>query len=125
MVIPVGKGFFPYAEEVQKIFHDAKTFVDVDLSGETLQKKVRKAQLAQYNFIFIVGDEEMRGRQVNVRYRDDTSAQDRGKPVSIDEAVEKLAKLRQDRGVYNPFAGVVVAKPAADKADEKPAEASA
>ncbi|KKA28045.1 hypothetical protein TD95_001539, partial [Thielaviopsis punctulata] len=122
MVIPVGKGFFSYAEEVRQIFHDAKTFVDVDLSGETLQKKVRKAQLAQYNFIFIVGDEEMRGRQVNVRYRDDTSAQDRGKPVSIDEAVEKLSKLREDRGMYNPFAGVVVK--AAEKVADKPAEAS-
>ncbi|KAL5606432.1 hypothetical protein BROUX41_002848 [Berkeleyomyces rouxiae] len=124
MVIPVGKGFIPYAEEVRDIFHQAKTFVDVDVSGETLQKKVRKAQLTQYNFIFIVGDEEMRGRQVNVRYRDDTSAQDRGKPVSIDEALEKLAKLRQDRGMYNPFAGVVV-KPTEKKAEEPAAEAAA
>jgi len=27
-------------------------FVDVDTSGNTLQKKIRSAQLAQYNFIF-------------------------------------------------------------------------
>ena len=45
----------------------------------------------------------MRGRQVNVRYRDDTSAQDRGKPVALDEAVEKLVKLKHDKGMYNPF----------------------
>lgn len=51
----------------------------------------------------VVGDEEMRGRQVNVRYRDDTSAQDRGKPVAVDEAVEKLVALREDKGMYNPF----------------------
>lgn len=57
----------------------------------------------------------MRGRQVNVRYRDDTSAQDRGKPVAVDEAVEKLAKLREDKGMYNPFA---TAK-AGEKAEEK------
>lgn len=57
----------------------------------------------------VVGDEEMRGRQVNVRYRDDTSAQDRGKPVAIDEAVEKLVALREDKGMYNPF-GVRVEK---------------
>lgn len=48
----------------------------------------------------------MKGRQVNVRYRDDTSTQDRGKPVSLEEVVEKLQKLRVDRGSYNPFPSV-------------------
>jgi threonyl-tRNA synthetase len=57
----------------------------------------------------VVGDEEMRGRQVNVRYRDDTSTQDRGKPVPLDEAIEKLVTLRDEKGTYNPF-------PAAKKA---------
>lgn len=52
MVIPVGKGFMEYAEEVRSVFHDKHMFVDVDTSGNTLQKKVRSAQLAQYNFIF-------------------------------------------------------------------------
>lgn len=52
LVIPVGKGFFEYAKEVQKIFHDKRMYVDVDLSGETLQKKIRTGQLAQYNFLF-------------------------------------------------------------------------
>lgn len=110
MVIPVGKGFFDYAEEVRSIFHGQRMFVDVDTSGNTLQKKIRSAQLAQYNFVFVVGDEEMRGRQVNVRFRDDTSTQDRGKPVSLDEAIEKLVKVRDDKGMYNPFPAV---KPAA------------
>lgn len=63
----------------------------------------------------VVGDEEMNGRQVNVRYRDDTSAQDRGKPVAVDEAVEKLVKLRDDKGMYNPFAKAK----AEEKAEEK------
>ncbi|KAI1263314.1 threonyl-tRNA synthetase [Xylariaceae sp. FL1019] len=108
MVIPVGMGFLAYAQEVKQALKKAKIFVDIDTSGNTLQKKVRTAQLAQYNFIFIVGDEEMKGRQVNIRYRDDTSAQDRGKPVGLEEAIEKLAKLGEDRGTYNPFAGETV-----------------
>ena len=52
LVIPVGVGFFNYAVEVQKIFKAQNMFVDVDLSGNTLQKKIRTGQLAQYNFIF-------------------------------------------------------------------------
>ncbi|KAI1471842.1 threonyl-tRNA synthetase [Daldinia caldariorum] len=103
MVIPVGMGFVSYAQEVRDILKKEKIYVDIDTSGNTLPKKVRSAQLAQYNFIFVVGDEEMKGRQVNVRYRDDTSTQDRGKPVSLDEVVTKLRGLRADRGTYNPF----------------------
>jgi threonyl-tRNA synthetase len=53
LIVPVGVGFYDYAKEVQAIFHDQqKMFVDVDLSGNTLQKKIRTGQLAQYNFIF-------------------------------------------------------------------------
>jgi threonyl-tRNA synthetase len=47
----------------------------------------------------------MNGREVNVRYRDDTSAQDRGKPVPLKEAIEKLVVLRDERKYGNPFAG--------------------
>jgi threonyl-tRNA synthetase len=52
LVIPVGVGYFKYAEEVQQIFKAQQMYVDVDLSGNTLQKKIRTGQLAQYNFIF-------------------------------------------------------------------------
>lgn len=45
----------------------------------------------------------MNGREVNVRNRDDTSTQDRGKPVPLKEAIEKLVALRNERGSNNPF----------------------
>lgn len=97
LVIPVGVGFYEYAREVQAIFKDKQMFVDVDLSGNTLQKKIRTGQLAQYNFIFVVGDQEMKGREVNVRNRDDTSSQDRGKPVPLEEIMSRLLTLRSER----------------------------
>lgn len=52
LVIPVGVGYFDYAKEVQAIFKGENMFVDVDLTGNTLQKKIRTGQLAQYNFVF-------------------------------------------------------------------------
>jgi threonyl-tRNA synthetase len=52
MVIPVGMGFMDYALELQKIFKKEKMYADVDTTGNTLPKKIRNAQLAQYNFIF-------------------------------------------------------------------------
>lgn len=51
----------------------------------------------------MVGDQEMKAREVNIRNRDDTSTQDRGKPVSLDEAMRKLVALRDERRFDNPF----------------------
>lgn len=52
MVIPVGPNFDEYAQEVQKKVFDAGFMCEVDTDpGDTLNKKVRNAQLAQFNFI--------------------------------------------------------------------------
>ncbi|KAK4228182.1 putative threonyl-tRNA synthetase [Podospora fimiseda] len=103
MVIPVGMGFLDYAKEVSLLLKKERFHVDVDSSGNTLQKKIRSAQLAQYNFVFVVGDDEMRNRKVNIRYRDDTSTQARDVPVDLTVAIEKLRELKTSRGMYNPF----------------------
>ncbi|KAI0475000.1 hypothetical protein GGR56DRAFT_644087 [Xylariaceae sp. FL0804] len=124
LVIPVGVAFYAYAQQVAATFRGERMHVDVDLSGNTLQKKIRTGQLAQYNFIFVVGDEEVKGRQVNVRYRDDTSAQDRGRPIAVDEALARIRKLRDERGAYNPFPSIVN-KPAAEAPAKEEAPANA
>ncbi|KAK4246369.1 hypothetical protein C7999DRAFT_33260 [Corynascus novoguineensis] len=103
IVIPVGMGFLGYAKEVAVLLKKERFHVDVDSTGNTLQKKIRNGQLAQYNFCFVVGDDEMRNRKVNIRYRDDTSTQARDVPFDLNEAIEKLRKLKADRGMYNPF----------------------
>jgi threonyl-tRNA synthetase len=51
----------------------------------------------------VVGDDEMRNRKVNIRYRDDTSTQARDVPVDLEDALLKLRQLKTDRGMYNPF----------------------
>jgi len=104
MVIPVGVGYNDYANQVKEIFHEQGMFVDVDVSGNTLKDKIRTAQVERYNFTFVVGEVEMTKREVNIRNRDDTSSQDRGKPVSIQEAIDKLVTLRKSRAEGNPFA---------------------
>lgn len=52
LVIPVMKAAEDYVREIQSIFHKARMYIDIDVSGNTLQKKIRNGQLAQYNFIF-------------------------------------------------------------------------
>jgi threonyl-tRNA synthetase len=54
--------------------------------------------------LVVVGDQEEKGREVNVRNRDDTTSQDRGRPVPLKEAISKLVALRDERS-DNPFPG--------------------
>ena len=42
----------------------------LDGDGLTLPKVVKQAQLAQYNYILVIGDREMENNSVNVRSRD-------------------------------------------------------
>ncbi|ORZ10906.1 hypothetical protein BCR41DRAFT_378283 [Lobosporangium transversale] len=49
---------------------DKHYFVDIDQSGGTLNKMVRDAQVAQYNFILVIGEKEKERCTVNVRTRE-------------------------------------------------------
>ena len=53
MVIPISAASAGYAQEVRKTLRDARLFVDVDIADNKMQKKVREAQLAQYNYILV------------------------------------------------------------------------
>ncbi|KAF9189117.1 threonyl-tRNA synthetase [Haplosporangium sp. Z 767] len=96
-VIPVAQALIPYAEKVQKQLHDAGFFVDVDTSDSTLNKKIRNAEIAQYNFIFVVGAEEESSNSVNVRSRDDVDSKAKGQVRPLDEVVSKLKELKDKK----------------------------
>jgi threonyl-tRNA synthetase len=52
MVIPVGPTYNEYAQQVQKQLYEGGFMVEVDTdAGDTMNKKIRNAQLAQFNFI--------------------------------------------------------------------------
>ncbi|CAI7580256.1 hypothetical protein PCG10_010369 [Penicillium crustosum] len=101
LIVPVMPALNDYAEELQRILQGDKLNVDVDVSGNTLQKKIRTGQLAQYNFIFVVGAQEKESRTVNIRNRDDPATQNKGVMVPLEEARLKLRALRKERRLEN------------------------
>ncbi|KAK7252360.1 hypothetical protein RIF29_36246 [Crotalaria pallida] len=70
IVCPVSEKSQAYALEVRDQIHQAGYHVDVDITDRKIQKKVREAQLAQFNYILVVGEEEANTGQVSVRVRD-------------------------------------------------------
>lgn len=52
LVIPVALPHKAYAQEVADLLWKNGFYADADLSDNTLPKKVRNGEIAQYNFIF-------------------------------------------------------------------------
>ncbi|KAJ1914325.1 threonyl-tRNA synthetase [Mycoemilia scoparia] len=102
MIVPVTDKVYDYAQNtVRKQLHDAGFYVDVDVSADTLNKKIRNAELAQYNFIAVVGAQEANENSVNIRIRDDPSTKSKGQTVPLDMFIEKLGNLKKSRSLVN------------------------
>uniref|UniRef100_H0XAZ1 threonine--tRNA ligase n=1 Tax=Otolemur garnettii TaxID=30611 RepID=H0XAZ1_OTOGA len=94
MVIPVGPTCEEYALQVSSEFFEEGLMADVDLDHScTLNKKIRNAQLAQYNFILVVGEKEKINNAVNVRTRDNKIHGE----ISVISAIDKLKNLKKSR----------------------------
>lgn len=53
MVIPISQASREYADSVRKAIRKCHFFVDVDHGDNKMEKKIRDAQLEQYNYILV------------------------------------------------------------------------
>ncbi|XP_042280534.1 threonine--tRNA ligase 1, cytoplasmic-like [Thunnus albacares] len=94
MLVPVNPSCEEYAKRVCKQFTEAGIMADADLDSSCLlNKKIRNAQLAQYNFILVVGEKEKMTNSVNVRTRDNKVHGE----LSVAEVLARLTLLKQSR----------------------------
>lgn len=83
--------FHEYAEIVRSKFHNADFQAKADLNSQTkITKKIRNAQIEQFNFILVVGEREKQTNTVNVRTRDGTI---HGQ-FTVDDLIERLNKVK-------------------------------
>lgn len=94
VVIPVGPEQEAYAREAQQGLRAAGLVGDLDADSTlTLSRRVRRAQLANYNFQFVVGQREQSKKTVNIRTRDNRRLGER----DLTEAVQRLLELQSSR----------------------------
>ncbi len=99
-ILTVADRHEPYARQLAKRFKDAGFHVDVDSAQESVSKKVRNAQLAQYNYILTIGDQEMEHQTANLRTRDNVVHGE----IQIAEFIQKIDIERQQRQPLSPYA---------------------
>uniref|UniRef100_A0A3P8ZNK9 threonine--tRNA ligase n=1 Tax=Esox lucius TaxID=8010 RepID=A0A3P8ZNK9_ESOLU len=94
MFVPVNPTCEEYAKRLCEQFTEAGFMADADLDSSCLlNKKIRNAQLAQYNFILVVGEKEKLTNTVNVRTRDNKVHGE----LSVSEVQARLALLKESR----------------------------
>eukprot|EP01127_Copromyxa_protea_P021808 TRINITY_DN7602_c0_g1_i2.p1 TRINITY_DN7602_c0_g1~~TRINITY_DN7602_c0_g1_i2.p1 ORF type:complete len:409 (-),score=93.18 TRINITY_DN7602_c0_g1_i2:133-1359(-) len=70
MICTVSEKCNDYAKSLQEKIAANNFYVDINTDGEKIEKKIRMAQMQQYNYILVVGLREMEEGTVNVRTRD-------------------------------------------------------
>ena len=69
-IIPISEKFIDYAQEVENSLKKENVRVEMDLSDETLGKKIREAEKQKVPFVLIVGEKEEKSKEVSVRSRE-------------------------------------------------------
>ncbi|NYG57369.1 threonyl-tRNA synthetase [Nocardioides daedukensis] len=91
--IPIAERHNDYLFDVAEKLKAAGVRVEVDISDDRMQKKIRNAQLQKVPFMVIAGDNDVEAGAVSFRYRD--GRQDNGVP--IDEAIRRVVEAVESR----------------------------
>ncbi|ROO84355.1 threonyl-tRNA synthetase [Actinocorallia herbida] len=91
--IPIADEHVPYLEKVAAKLRDLGVRVEVDASGDRMQKKIRNAQKQKVPFMLLAGDDDVAKDAVSFRYRN--GEQNNG--VAVDAAVAEILKAIADR----------------------------
>ena len=91
--IPVHSDYDGYLHDLAARLRAEGLRVEVDVSDDRMQKKIRNAQKAKVPFMLIAGEDDVTKDAVSFRYRDGT--QENGVPV--DEAVAKVVQAVRER----------------------------
>lgn len=89
-VLPVSEKFAEYAQKVHLLLQQNGFHSMVDDANLTINKRIRNAQLAQWNYMLIVGQDEVDLGMVNVRTREGTI-------IGLKRVDELLEILRNDK----------------------------
>ena len=86
MIIPVRKEDEPYAGQVKEKLISSGLRVELDISNETLTKRIRNAEVEKHPYIIVVGAKEAKENKIALRKR---TLGDQGQ-ISLEEFINKV-----------------------------------
>jgi threonyl-tRNA synthetase len=97
-IIPVTRESLPDGDQVAKVLNDGRVRADVDDSDETVEKRVRDAEMLWIPYIIVVGAREKGAAKLPVRIRE-TGTQ---RKMSIEELASEI-RQRTAGYPFRPF----------------------
>eukprot|EP01056_Protomagalhaensia_sp_Gyna25_P005156 Protomagalhaensia_sp_Gyna_25__5155@NODE_607_length_3022_cov_517_312772_g470_i0_p1_GENE_NODE_607_length_3022_cov_517_312772_g470_i0NODE_607_length_3022_cov_517_312772_g470_i0_p1_ORF_typecomplete_len789_score189_37tRNAsynt_2b/PF00587_25/5_6e03tRNAsynt_2b/PF00587_25/4_5e43tRNAsynt_2b/PF00587_25/0_2HGTP_anticodon/PF03129_20/2e16tRNA_SAD/PF07973_14/1_8e09TGS/PF02824_21/4_2e09_NODE_607_length_3022_cov_517_312772_g470_i06052971 len=102
IVCPISEKNHKYASYVRDVLHTQGFDVGVDLSNNTINKKIREAQVHQWNFILVVGAAEEEHQTVMLRIREDPKNQTEKSLADLIAQFEELRDVTKRRFTQIP-----------------------
>jgi threonyl-tRNA synthetase len=87
-ILPIADRHVDFSYDLRKKLKEHGIRANVDSRSETTNKKVRDAQLEQFNYILVVGDKEVEANSVNIRTRNNEIIGE----MPITDFIKKLEK---------------------------------
>ncbi len=94
-ILPITDRNIEYAKKIQGKLQNENIRTDVDIRSETLQAKIRDAQLQKVPYMLILGDKEEQNQTVSVRLRTGVNEG----AVSVDEVIARIVNSIKTRSL--------------------------
>jgi len=89
IAIPIKDAFQDYGHKIKNILQEGGVRVKIDCRNETLDKRIREAEIEKVPYILVIGEREIRSQSVSVRKR--------GKgDIGVMSLEEFISKIKQE-----------------------------
>jgi threonyl-tRNA synthetase len=103
--IPIADEHVPHLQQVAKVLKAKGVRVELDLSDDRMQKKIRNHTLQKVPFLLLAGGKDVEAGAVSFRFRDGTQVNG----VPVDQAVRVVTEWIERRDNTSPTAETVQA----------------
>jgi threonyl-tRNA synthetase len=87
-IIPVADRHIDFSLQLAETIRNHNLLCDVDTSNESVSKKIRDAQILQYNYMLTIGDREFENKKISIRTRDNYQVDQ----ITLDTFLKELTK---------------------------------
>jgi threonyl-tRNA synthetase len=94
-IIPISENHLEYSDKVKQQLNQNGFRAKIDSRQDTMQSKIRDAQLHKVPYMFILGDKEIENNTVSLRLRNNENVG----AVNTNAALEKILKINNERSL--------------------------
>ncbi|MDD3178676.1 MAG: threonine--tRNA ligase, partial [Candidatus ainarchaeum sp.] len=93
-ILPIADRHLDYSKKIAKQLKEKGFRIEINDKAETMNKKIRNAQIKKINYILVIGDKEEQNQTVNIRTRDEKIIGEKSINNFINELIEEIKEKK-------------------------------